>query len=52
MIEGRDGTKFLFHRVGESARPRRAQEPLPKTLTDKWDLDSSGLGPEDWQMNG
>jgi hypothetical protein len=51
VVQGRDGAKFMFHRVGQSAQPRRVQTPLPKAVTERWDLDAPALEPGDWEMN-
>jgi hypothetical protein len=51
VIQGRNGTKFLFHRVGQAARPRRAPKPLPASITQQWDLDTPAISPEEWQIN-
>jgi hypothetical protein len=51
FIEARNGTKFLFHRVGESVRPRRCPEPLPTSVTDRWELDAPAIGLDEWNIN-
>ena len=50
LIEARNGAKFLFHRVGESARPWRCTEPLPPSITATWDLDRPAIAPQEWKM--
>ncbi len=51
LIESRDGKKYVFHQIGDAPRPRRVVSPLPRTITDKWDVDSPGLSPDEWEMN-
>lgn len=45
LIEARNGSQFLFHFLGESARPRRCEEALPTSFTEKWDLDRPVIAP-------
>jgi hypothetical protein len=52
VIQTREGSKFAFQRTGAKPRPGQVQNPLPKSVTDKWHIESSGAGPEDWEMNG
>ena len=33
LVESRDGAKFIFHRIGASARPRRVDRPLPRSVS-------------------
>ncbi len=40
VIESREGVKFVFHRIGAAPRPRRVETPLPREITDKWNVDS------------
>jgi hypothetical protein len=51
VIESREGVKFVFHRIGEAPRPRRVEAPLPREVTEKWDLESPALEAEEWEMN-
>jgi hypothetical protein len=51
VIEGRDGTRFLFHVIGGAAGPGRCKEALPRSVTDRWDLDSPAIEARDWSMN-
>jgi hypothetical protein len=51
VIESREGVKFVFHRIGEVPRPRRVEMPLPREITEKWDVESPALEAEDWEMN-
>lgn len=51
LIEARDGTKFVFHRVGDAPRPRQTESPLPRTVTDDWDVDGRAFSPDEWEMN-
>jgi predicted nuclease of predicted toxin-antitoxin system len=50
-FESREGVKFVFHRIGEAPRPRRVEMPLPREITEKWDVESPALEVEDWEMN-
>jgi hypothetical protein len=51
VIESRDGARFVFHRIGDAPKPRQVESPLPRTITDKWDVDGAALSPDDWEMN-
>lgn len=51
VIESRDGSKFVFHQAGSQPRPRQTQVPLPKEVTDRWQVESRGWPPEEWEMN-
>lgn len=50
-IEARGGSRFIFARTGKSPRPQQAPEPLPKSVTDRWDFESAALPAADWEMN-
>ena len=51
VIESREGVKFIFHRIGAAPRPRRVETPLPREITDKWNVDSPASIPGEWEMN-
>lgn len=50
LVESR-GAQFLFHRIGNTSRPRKVEIPLPKSVTERWDLDRSAMEIQEWRMN-
>lgn len=51
LIESREAVKFVFHLIGVAPRPHRVETPLPRAITEKWDVDSPASAPDEWEMN-
>lgn len=51
VIESRKGVKFVFHRIGDAPRPRRVEAPLPREITDQWEVETSAIEAKEWEMN-
>lgn len=51
VIESREGVKFVFYRIGEAPRPRQVEAPLPREITETWDVESPALKEEDLEIN-